>query len=108
EVEPNGSRASSRASAAASSGTLLGSSASPRELAPPPSHSGSRSGPLGGTTGMDSSGSRADATSPVPGGRDLEGAQTPSVTIEKFAPQEVQVGQSADFEVLVSNVGRTP
>ena len=42
----------------------------------------------------------------VPGARKLEGLQTPSVTIEKSAPSEVQVGQPATFEILVKNVGQ--
>lgn len=40
-----------------------------------------------------------------PGQEQLEGAQAPSVTIEKFAPPEVQVGKPATFEILVRNVG---
>lgn len=41
-----------------------------------------------------------------PGQAQLEGAQAPSVTIEKFAPAEVQVGKPAIFEILVRNVGQ--
>ena len=41
-----------------------------------------------------------------PGSRKLEGLQTPSVTIEKSAPAEVQVGQPATLEILVRNVGQ--
>ena len=41
-----------------------------------------------------------------PGQAQLEGAQSPSVTIEKFAPAEVQVGKPATFEILVRNVGQ--
>jgi uncharacterized repeat protein (TIGR01451 family) len=41
-----------------------------------------------------------------PGQAQLEGAQAPSVTIEKFAPAEVQVGKPATFEILVRNVGQ--
>jgi uncharacterized repeat protein (TIGR01451 family) len=99
----------SSAGGAAASGSLLNSSVPPRELPPAVSRSDVRGVPLGDSaSGGLSSGFVADATSAVPGTRDLEGAQIPSVTIEKFAPPEVQVGQSADFEVLVSNVGRTP
>jgi uncharacterized repeat protein (TIGR01451 family) len=83
---------------------LLDSSAPPREL-PTTSSSGSTAG---GSTALGVGGVTAAAAAPIPGTKDLEGAQTPSVTIEKLAPQEVQVGQAADFELVVTNVGRTP
>src|SRR5690606_20151042 len=35
-----------------------------------------------------------------PGGKDLEGAQTPTITIEKAAPPEIQVGKAAKFEIV--------
>jgi len=41
----------------------------------------------------------------VPGPRQLEGAQTPTLTLEKKAPGEVSVGQAAPFEIIVRNVG---
>ncbi len=41
-----------------------------------------------------------------PGPQTLEGPQTPSLTLEKLAPQEVQVGLPAKFEIHVRNVGR--
>ena len=40
-----------------------------------------------------------------PGDRRLEGAQTPSVVIQKRAPSEVRVGKPASFVVNVQNVG---
>src|SRR5262249_27417329 len=43
-----------------------------------------------------------------PGDKKLEGAQTPSVTIEKIAPSEIQVGKPAKFQVLVKNTGPVP
>ncbi|MCA9118725.1 MAG: DUF11 domain-containing protein [Planctomycetaceae bacterium] len=43
--------------------------------------------------------------SDTPGGRDLEGTQTPTLTLEKRAPGEVSVGQAAPFKILVRNVG---
>ena len=42
---------------------------------------------------------------PKPGKRILEGVQTPSLSIEKVGPEEVQVGIPATFEVYVRNVG---
>lgn len=51
----------------------------------------------------------AVVTSPLasdtPGGRDLEGTQTPTLTLEKRAPNEVSVGQAAPFKIIVRNVG---
>jgi uncharacterized repeat protein (TIGR01451 family) len=44
----------------------------------------------------------------VPGPSGLEGAQTPSVTLKKIAPPEIQVGKPATFEIQVQNVGRIP
>ena len=40
-----------------------------------------------------------------PGEKKLEGAQTPCVTIEKIAPQEIQVGKPAKFQIIVRNTG---
>jgi uncharacterized repeat protein (TIGR01451 family) len=40
-----------------------------------------------------------------PGERALEGPQNPSVTIQKFAPGEIQVGKAAKFVIQVRNVG---
>ena len=37
--------------------------------------------------------------------RRLDGAQSPQLTIEKFAPQEIQVGNAVDFRVVVRNTG---
>ncbi len=40
-----------------------------------------------------------------PGGKHLEGVQTPQVTIEKIAPSAMQVGKPATFVVKVRNTG---
>ncbi len=42
----------------------------------------------------------------TPGDRQLEGVQAPSLTIEKIAPREIQVNQSADFQIVVRNAGQ--
>ena len=47
-------------------------------------------------------------TQSTPGDRKFEGVQSPTVTIEKIAPREIQVNQPADFELVVKNVGRIP
>jgi uncharacterized repeat protein (TIGR01451 family) len=41
-----------------------------------------------------------------PGAQQLEGTQTPSLAVEKAAPQEIQVGRQATFQLKVRNVGR--
>ncbi len=41
-----------------------------------------------------------------PGGRHLEGPQSPQLTIEKVAPREVQVGKPATFRISVRNTGQ--
>ena len=46
-----------------------------------------------------------NATTDSPGERRLEGAQTPSVIIQKRAPAEVKVGKPAAFVINVRNVG---
>ncbi len=40
-----------------------------------------------------------------PGGKQLEGAQVAKLTLEKIAPQEIQVGKPATFETRVRNIG---
>ena len=41
-----------------------------------------------------------------PGDRQLDGAQTPSLSIEKIAPREIQVNQTARFRLVIRNTGR--
>jgi hypothetical protein len=41
-----------------------------------------------------------------PGATQLEGAQSPSLTVEKSAPNEIQVGRPATFQLKIRNVGR--
>lgn len=36
----------------------------------------------------------------------MQGPQTPSITVQKYAPEEVQVGKPALFEIEVRNVGK--
>ncbi len=55
-------------------------------------------------------GSSFEATSAMkatgrPGQKHLEGTQTPTLQLEKVAPQEVQVGRPATFTIHVRNVG---
>jgi uncharacterized repeat protein (TIGR01451 family) len=41
----------------------------------------------------------------LPGGRQLEGNQLPTLAIQKFAPAEIQVNKPAAFEIHVRNTG---
>ncbi|MEQ8787185.1 MAG: DUF11 domain-containing protein [Pirellulaceae bacterium] len=41
-----------------------------------------------------------------PGPKQLEGVQSPSLTIEKIAPPEIQVGRQTTFTIKVRNVGQ--
>jgi uncharacterized repeat protein (TIGR01451 family) len=41
----------------------------------------------------------------VPGAEAIEGVQTPSLTIHKSAPAEIQVGKETEFQILVTNSG---
>jgi uncharacterized repeat protein (TIGR01451 family) len=51
--------------------------------------------------------SNSDGTG-QPGSKQLEGAQSPQVTIQKFTPNEIQVGKPAVFKVAVRNTGSIP
>ena len=42
----------------------------------------------------------------VPGERGLEGIQAPALTVQKLSPREIQVNSTADFEIVIKNVGR--
>lgn len=42
----------------------------------------------------------------TPGNKQLEGAQSPQVTVEKTAPAEIQVGKPATFRIRVRNSGK--
>ena len=41
-----------------------------------------------------------------PGQRTFEGPQTPSITLIKSAPEEIQVGMQCTFEIILSNAGQ--
>ena len=44
----------------------------------------------------------------VPGDVALDGPQSPSITLQKFAPNEIQIGKPAQFAVKIRNVGQSP
>jgi uncharacterized repeat protein (TIGR01451 family) len=74
----------------------------------------SSSGPAGGGFALPGSRPLAGQMDPrtagtgTPGSRQLEGPQTPQLTVEKFPPQEMQVGKEATFRVKVTNTGQIP
>lgn len=41
----------------------------------------------------------------TPGANSLEGLQSPALTLEKTAPEEIQVGKEAEFQIKIRNVG---
>ncbi|HUT09644.1 MAG TPA: DUF11 domain-containing protein [Thermoguttaceae bacterium] len=49
--------------------------------------------------------SAADEGSGQPGSKQIEGPQSPHLTIEKVAPKEIQVGKVATFGIKVRNTG---
>lgn len=48
----------------------------------------------------------ADEALAAPGPRHLEGVQTPTLTIEKLSPPEVQVNRPAVLRIIVRNIGQ--
>ena len=47
------------------------------------------------------------AARPVPGDSVLQGPQNPALKIQKVAPSEVQIGQVADFQIVLQNDSNT-
>jgi uncharacterized repeat protein (TIGR01451 family) len=72
--------------------------APPLTAAPPPSLPPAAE-PAPGATGGGSTGQGR------PGPMQLEGVQTPQLSVEKRGPREVQVGKAARYEIIVRNVG---
>lgn len=82
----------------------------PAETPPSRSLIGSGVGAARTSIGMPSATSSSDAGAaraalPTPAERQLEGPQQPAISIEKFAPAEIQVGKPAAFELVVRNTG---
>lgn len=65
------------------------------------------SDPYGGNRYSSTPQVNASAVSDTPGGIELDGAQSPSLAMEKRAPREIQVGRLATFETVIQNVGPT-
>jgi uncharacterized repeat protein (TIGR01451 family) len=63
--------------------------------------------PGGSLMPADQSGSAPEGTG-QPGAKQLEGPQSPQVTIQKAAPAEIQVGRPAIFKTVVRNTGMIP
>ena len=43
-----------------------------------------------------------------PGGQQLDGVQSPQLTVQKFAPKEIQMGKPASFRITIRNTGQIP
>ncbi|MCA9248153.1 MAG: DUF11 domain-containing protein [Planctomycetales bacterium] len=80
------------------------------------SSAGSQELPLATATARDRLLSPADARFPGaasdeglgrPGSKSLEGAQSPTLMIQKTAPAEIQVGKQCQFQIIVRNAGQT-
>ncbi|MCO6042438.1 hypothetical protein NG895_00825 [Aeoliella sp. ICT_H6.2] len=54
------------------------------------------------------SGAAIDEGTGRPGERALEGPQRPSLVLQKFAPEEIQVGKQCKFVIKVRNIGQRP
>ena len=65
-----------------------------------PSALGASALPTGASVGSQIEGSGQ------PGAKELDGAQTPSLVMEKIAPAEIQIGKPAKFDIKVKNVGQ--
>ena len=80
----------------------------PRELPPAvSSQSAAQQNPPSAAVSNGSPAAVAMSGAGRPGEKALEGTQTPTLIIEKFAPPEIQVGKPAVFEILVRNTGTT-
>lgn len=108
------------AAAAGNAGSSLdagrfGSSPAPATGSPAFDHSPTSvpqtDGPAYGSSVAQGNGANTEATlgtdlsANVPGDRSLEGQQSPSLVIEKSAPEEIQVDRPATFQIRVRNVG---
>ncbi|MDG1875304.1 MAG: hypothetical protein P8J27_15425 [Mariniblastus sp.] len=58
------------------------------------------------TIPMPTSSATASLTKNIPGERQLEGVRAPALIVEKISPQEIQVNTTADFQLIIKNVGR--
>lgn len=58
-----------------------------------------------GAAALPTSAASQQAGTGRPGNRELEGAQGASLTVEKIAPPELQVGRNASFQIRVRNAG---
>lgn len=63
--------------------------------------------PGGGLMPVEQNGSAPEGIG-QPGAKQLEGPQSPQITIQKAAPAEIQVGRPAIFKTVVRNTGMIP
>jgi uncharacterized repeat protein (TIGR01451 family) len=79
--------------------TAVPFAAAPPLAAPPQTLQPAGDGPATSAAGNGSTGQGR------PGPMQLEGVQTPQLSVEKRGPREVQVGKAARYEIIVRNVG---
>lgn len=101
-TQPSNEMPSNRYGASAPS--PLGNAASPSLDASIPSAAANSGTPARSTASLPSQLSASNR----PGQAQLEGQQTASLTLEKIAPEEVQVDREATFQLRVRNVGTAP
>ena len=89
-------------------GNQYGNAQTIQSPATPAVPAGNYGSPTAINSSPQASGQTAIAGSGTPGDQQLDGLQAPSVTLEKTAPAEIQVGKQATFELKVRNVGRVP
>ncbi|HEX4149380.1 MAG TPA: hypothetical protein VHY20_10345, partial [Pirellulales bacterium] len=89
-------------------GADTGDRYAPRPLATEPSTARALSPWADSASSQGRAGDETNTGSGRPGAKQLEGAQAPSLTLEKILPAEVQVNKPATFEIRVRNVGAVP
>jgi len=92
----------SDAEAAASRGAGLTPTDGTDQLSPVPSQT-SQANPLTASRGVPDQ-LQAEGGG-RPGSKRIEGPQTPQLVVQKFAPEEIQVGRECVFEIKVKNTG---
>jgi len=89
-------------------GPSPGSGATPRALSSPDTRGPRLSLEAGPVNPGPTDASRIGEGTGKPGAPQLEGPQTPQLTLQKSAPSEVQVGKAATFQIKLRNTGSVP
>lgn len=62
--------------------------------------------PVASTSRIAAPAIQASSVSAVPGDRKFDGVQSTGLILQKASPREIQVNETADFEINIKNVGR--